>query len=69
MLKVIDRPLALIILDGWGFSSSDGGNALAAAHTPYYDSICRKFPMTTLSASGPRVGLRLTLLEDLRSGI
>lgn len=51
------RPLALIILDGWGVSPNRDGNALALAHTPYYDEICERFPSTMLAASGPRVGL------------
>ncbi|MFN0278612.1 MAG: 2,3-bisphosphoglycerate-independent phosphoglycerate mutase [Pyrinomonadaceae bacterium] len=52
----IDRPLALVILDGWGYSPHTEGNAIAVAHTPYYDEICRNFPMTTLAASGESVG-------------
>lgn len=51
------RPLALIILDGWGVSQHREGNAIALAHTPYYDDICERFPSTTLSASGVRIGL------------
>ncbi|NOT49238.1 MAG: 2,3-bisphosphoglycerate-independent phosphoglycerate mutase [Acidobacteria bacterium] len=51
------RPLALIILDGWGISPNPEGNAIALAHTPYYDEICERFPFTTLVASGSRVGL------------
>ncbi|MBP9664549.1 MAG: 2,3-bisphosphoglycerate-independent phosphoglycerate mutase [Pyrinomonadaceae bacterium] len=47
-----DRPLALVILDGWGYAPRTEGNAIAIAHTPYYDEICRQFPMTTLSAAG-----------------
>lgn len=50
------RPVALVLVDGWGFAPSASGNALAMAHTPYYDEICRTFPMTTLAASGPQVG-------------
>ena len=50
-------PLALIILDGWGFSPRTEGNAIALAHTPNYDEICRRYPRTTLAASGTRVGL------------
>jgi 2,3-bisphosphoglycerate-independent phosphoglycerate mutase len=52
------RPLALIIIDGWGFSPKKEGNAIALAHTPFYDEICAKYPKTNLSASGTRVGLR-----------
>lgn len=52
----IGRPLALVILDGWGYAPRTEGNAIAIAHTPYYDEICRAYPMTTLSASGESVG-------------
>lgn len=51
------RPLALVILDGWGYSPRKEGNAIALARTPYYDEICEKYPRTTLAAAGPRVGL------------
>ncbi len=52
-----NRPIALIIIDGWGHSPKREGNAIALAHTPYYDEICAKYPKTLLSASGLRVGL------------
>lgn len=51
------RPLALIILDGWGYSQKKEGNAIALAHTPVYDEITRNYPYTLLAASGVRVGL------------
>ena len=51
------RPLALVILDGWGHSPKKEGNAIALAHTPYYDEICEKYPRTLLAAAGLRVGL------------
>ena len=51
------RPLALVIIDGWGHSPRREGNAIALAHTPFYDEICAKYPRTTLVASGLRVGL------------
>lgn len=50
------RPIALVILDGWGYAPRTEGNAIAIAHTPYYDEVCRKYPMTTLAASGYEVG-------------
>ena len=37
------RPLALILLDGWGTQTP-------SAHTPFYEEICDKYPMTTLAA-------------------
>jgi 2,3-bisphosphoglycerate-independent phosphoglycerate mutase len=51
------KPLVLTILDGWGFSSSAEGNAIAAARKPTYDSLLRKFPNTLVQTSGPSVGL------------
>ncbi|MEP6900698.1 MAG: 2,3-bisphosphoglycerate-independent phosphoglycerate mutase [Actinomycetota bacterium] len=51
------RPLALVIIDGWGYTSKKEGNAISLAHTPYYDEICEKYPRTLLAASGLRVGL------------
>jgi len=51
------KPYALIILDGWGVAPSWGGNAVTLAKTNYYDKLIRTYPNTTLSASGPSVGL------------
>ncbi len=51
------KPLALIIVDGWGSSAQTRGNAIALAHTPNYAEICAKYPQTLLAASGSRVGL------------
>jgi 2,3-bisphosphoglycerate-independent phosphoglycerate mutase len=45
-----ERPVALVILDGWGYAPRTEGNAIAIAHTPYYDEICRTYPMALLSA-------------------
>ncbi|HEV8593778.1 MAG TPA: 2,3-bisphosphoglycerate-independent phosphoglycerate mutase [Pyrinomonadaceae bacterium] len=52
-----NRPLALIILDGWGHSDQSEGNAIALANTPFYDEISATYPKTTLAAAGNRVGL------------
>jgi 2,3-bisphosphoglycerate-independent phosphoglycerate mutase len=52
------RPLALIILDGWGYSPRSEGNAIALANTPHYDEISTKFPVTFLAASGEAIGLQ-----------
>ncbi len=50
-------PLALIIIDGWGYSPVTEGNAIALANTPYYDELLNNYPHTLLEASGTRVGL------------
>ncbi len=57
MQNPLRRPLALVILDGWGISHRTDGNAIALAHTPNYDEIAARFPRTSLAASGTRVGL------------
>lgn len=51
------RTVNLIVLDGWGVSLKEAGNAIAAAATPNYDHFLRYYPVTTLNASGIAVGL------------
>jgi 2,3-bisphosphoglycerate-independent phosphoglycerate mutase len=51
------RPLVLTILDGWGYSPTVEGNAIAAARKPIYDKLLREFPNTLVHTSGPAVGL------------
>lgn len=51
------RPLVLLILDGWGYSKQQLGNAISTAHTPYIDVIRTNFPALGLQASGKSVGL------------
>lgn len=51
------RPLALIILDGWGYSDCPEDNAILAANTPVWDSLWQAQPHTLIDASGAGVGL------------
>lgn len=51
------KPVALIILDGFGLRESAHGNAVAQARKPNYDRYWQAFPHTTLTASGEAVGL------------
>jgi 2,3-bisphosphoglycerate-independent phosphoglycerate mutase len=50
-------PLALIILDGFGYSAEREGNAIALAEMPYYRELLEKYPHTLIEASGECVGL------------
>src|SRR6266481_5197095 len=50
-------PLALIIIDGWGYSPTRESNAIALASKPFYDELMEKYPRTLLTAHGTRVGL------------
>lgn len=55
-----DRPISpvvLVILDGWGFRTSDSGNAILNARTPIVDSLWAAYPHTTIATSGKAVGL------------
>jgi 2,3-bisphosphoglycerate-independent phosphoglycerate mutase len=49
--------VALVILDGWGCAPAGPGNAVELADTPVFDDLWRRFPHTTLDASGESVGL------------
>jgi 2,3-bisphosphoglycerate-independent phosphoglycerate mutase len=51
------RPVALIVLDGWGYREATEGNAIALADTPTWDAVWRHPARTLLAASGLRVGL------------
>jgi 2,3-bisphosphoglycerate-independent phosphoglycerate mutase len=50
-------PLALIVLDGFGYRAEREGNAIALAEMPYYDELREKYPHTLIEASGECVGL------------
>ena len=45
------------MLDGWGCAPPGPGNAVELAETPVFDSLWRRYPHTTLRASGEDVGL------------
>jgi 2,3-bisphosphoglycerate-independent phosphoglycerate mutase len=51
------KPILLVILDGWGYSPSTKGNAIALARKPTWDELTRSFPHTLIHTSGPYVGL------------
>ena len=51
------KPLALIILDGFGYNPQDYGNAIAAAKKPNIDRLMATCPHTLIGASGLDVGL------------
>ncbi len=51
------RPLALVILDGWGYSPQELGNAIKGTATPTFDLLTQNYPALLLQASGRAVGL------------
>lgn len=61
-------PLALIIIDGWGYSEATDGNAIALAATPSYDELAQQYPYTLLEAHGSRVGLPAGVMGNSEVG-
>jgi 2,3-bisphosphoglycerate-independent phosphoglycerate mutase len=51
------RPIALIVLDGFGINEKYEGNAVKAAHKPNLDRYFSEYPTTRLNAGGMDVGL------------
>jgi 2,3-bisphosphoglycerate-independent phosphoglycerate mutase len=57
MVPPADRPVVLVVLDGWGHRTETDGNAVALARTPTWDRLWARAPRTLLDASGRAVGL------------
>ena len=53
----VRQKVLLIILDGWGLSPIEEGNATILARTPVLDSIYANYPKVAIAASGLEVGL------------
>lgn len=49
--------VALVILDGFGYSTEKKYNAIAHAHMPYFNEWWKQYPHALLQASGVAVGL------------
>jgi 2,3-bisphosphoglycerate-independent phosphoglycerate mutase len=52
-----EKQVALIVLDGWGYSEEKENNAIYSSQKPYFDSIWKKYPHNLLMASEEYVGL------------
>ena len=57
MTDTLRRTGLLIVLDGFGYSPTIDGNAIAAATTPTWDALWSGAPHTLISGSGQDVGL------------
>ena len=51
------KPVVLCILDGWGLSDVETGNAPLLAETPTMDRLMASYPHATLITHGPDAGL------------
>jgi 2,3-bisphosphoglycerate-independent phosphoglycerate mutase len=52
-----ERPVCLVILDGWGLAPEGPGNAVSLADTPVFDDLWSTYDHTQLTACGTAVGL------------
>ncbi|MEW5806576.1 MAG: 2,3-bisphosphoglycerate-independent phosphoglycerate mutase [Acidobacteriota bacterium] len=50
-------PVALIVLDGWGYRESREGNAVANCNPENFNALFQNYPHTFLETSGESVGL------------
>ncbi|MCI4660564.1 MAG: 2,3-bisphosphoglycerate-independent phosphoglycerate mutase [Neomegalonema sp.] len=50
-------PVVLCIMDGWGLRAETEANAVALAHTPFFDKMRAECPSVSLRTSGQDVGL------------
>jgi 2,3-bisphosphoglycerate-independent phosphoglycerate mutase len=55
--KAIQGPIVTVVLDGFGITEREVGNAIAAARTPTLDRLFQKYPNTLLKAHGTAVGM------------
>lgn len=56
-MQNVQKPLVLIILDGWGHREDPEDNAIHHARTPTWDRLWQEAPHTLVSGSGLDVGL------------
>lgn len=56
-MSTLPKPVALIILDGFGEREDAKDNAISAANTPTWDALKANYPRTLISTSGESVGL------------
>jgi len=55
--KNLKKPVALIILDGWGIAKVSKGNAISCASPLFFEELTTKYPTKLLAASEEKVGL------------
>jgi 2,3-bisphosphoglycerate-independent phosphoglycerate mutase len=53
----VNKPVTLVIMDGWGNAPDGPNNAVYMAKTPVLDSLCKEYPTTSIAAHGKSVGL------------
>jgi 2,3-bisphosphoglycerate-independent phosphoglycerate mutase len=67
-MTAIDQKVCLIVIDGWGTSSEEKGNAVLNASTPVVDKLSKEYPTVQLGAHGFDVGLPDGLMGNSEVG-
>ncbi|VAX22096.1 2,3-bisphosphoglycerate-independent phosphoglycerate mutase [hydrothermal vent metagenome] len=62
------KPVVLLILDGWGVSDKQEGNAISAGETPVFDRLNKAKPPIRIAASGEEVGLPAGIMGNSEVG-
>jgi len=62
------HPIALVILDGFGYSTEKKYNAIAHAHMPHFNQWWQRYPHAILSAAGKSVGLPDNMIGNSEVG-
>ena len=52
------KPVALVVIDGFGIGEDEKGNAVKFAKMPYFEHLLSTYPHSKLGASGEDVGLK-----------
>ena len=52
-----EKPVLIIVRDGWGVREAREGNAVALANTPRHDALWAEYPTALVNASEHWVGL------------
>src|SRR5437868_1162672 len=68
MPQIRQKPVVLVVLDGWGYRAEREGNAIAMAHVPTWDRLWTHAPKTLLHASGEAVGLPAGQIGNSEAG-
>jgi len=56
-MTIRNKPMTLIVLDGWGYREEIKDNAIAQANIPFWDKLWAEYPHTLINASEHAVGL------------
>ncbi len=57
MANTVEKPVVLIVVDGFGLAEPSHGNAITLASTPNWDMLAETYPWVATEASGVHVGL------------